>query len=147
LLRCVLALLLALPGVLIAEQPASAQALPEAEPVVQASNEGLTAEWQTPPLQVIPLADGAARLHMPGYSTLEQPGLPRLPLSAVLVALPEGAEPSLELRQLEEQEIPLPGPIEIAGQPQGVLRVPAGEIREVLSPGSQPAFSSWPRGR
>jgi hypothetical protein len=123
--------------VLIAEQPASAQVLSKAGPVVQASNDGLTVEWQTPPLQVIPLADGASRLVMPGYSTLEGPGLPRLPFSAVLVALPERAEPTLELRQLEEQEIPLPGSVENARQPQGVLRSPAGEIQGgAFAPGS-----------
>ena len=64
---------------------------------------------------------------LPGYEQARQPGAPQVPFSAVLVAIPPGAQPVLELLRLDEIQISLPAPVERAGVPSGVLSAPDGQ--------------------
>lgn len=90
--------------------------------------EGLTLEWQAPAPQLSPEPDGTIKVNITGYSHLNQPGLPQLPFAAVLVAIPAGTSPVLEIEQVDAREIPLPAPISTAPVPGDVERAPDGAI-------------------
>ena len=56
------------------------------------------------------------------------PALPQLPLTSELVALPPGAHPTLEIVQVAEADLPLPGPLQCAPRPAGVQRDAQGNV-------------------
>jgi hypothetical protein len=89
----------------------------DGRPAVTLTAEGVTLDWRTPPVQIDVQADGAARVTLPGYPAQGEPGAPLLPASVALVALPPGAAPTLQVLQVEEQALPLPGPIALAPVP------------------------------
>jgi hypothetical protein len=103
-------------------------AAPGAQPVIALTADGLIAEWSAPEPALERLADGTVRISVPGYGTLARPGLPQLPVASFLIALPPGANPSLELQAVEERTLPLPGPLALAPQPQGVERDSEGNV-------------------
>ncbi len=65
---------------------------------------------------------------IPGYAQTDTLGLPQLPLTAELVALPPGAHPTLEIVLAEETDLPLSGPLALAPQPAGVQRDAEGNV-------------------
>jgi len=102
---------------------------PDSQPNLMAAPDGIQVEWHTPEVVFTQEADGKYSLSLPGYAQLTQPGLPHLPLTSQLVALPPSAEsPSLEVLTLEETELSLPGPLALAPRPAGVERNAAGEV-------------------
>jgi hypothetical protein len=123
-----------------------AQAAPPADSQLSltATQDGINVEWRTPeaiftrepaPSPIGGFSDGAQAglgrgfiVALPGYAQLTQPGLPRLPVASALVALPPGANPSLEMLAIEETELPLPGPLALAPRPAGVERNALGEV-------------------
>jgi hypothetical protein len=121
---------LSLVGLILEMSVGPAQAAPPtASPHnLTAAQDGITVEWRTPEIIFTREADGTYSLALPGYAQLTEPGLPRLPLTSALVALPPGANPSLEMLTLEETALPLPGPLALAPKPAGVERNAAGEV-------------------
>lgn len=108
--------------------PVQATPLANAHPSLTAAQDGINVEWRTPEIISTREVDGTYSLTLPGYAQLTEPGLPRLPMTSALVALPPGANPSLEMLTLEETELPLPGPLALAPKPDGVERNAAGEV-------------------
>ena len=101
-------------------------------PVVTVLPDGLNLDWRAAQAQItaVPGESGQAsvsRVSIPGFTTLSRPGAPLLPVASTLVALPPGANPSLELVQVYETRAALPAPLALAGKPQGVLRGPDGQ--------------------
>lgn len=90
--------------------------------------EGLSLEWRATLPELTRLSDGALDVRIPGYAISDAPGLPQLPISTTLVALPAGARPSLEIVEVEETDLPLTGALRRAPRPAGVLRDAAGDI-------------------
>jgi hypothetical protein len=95
---------------------------------VKSTTGEVTIDWHPPEARVIVDPGGTARVEIPGYEQTSQPGMPRLPYTSVLVAVPTNANPSLVIRQVEETLLPLPAPLSLAGQPQGVSRAPNGQV-------------------
>ena len=102
--------------------PSSPDGAPAAAPAVSPVADGLLLEWRAPLPELARRADGTVAVTIPGYAQTGTPGLPELPLTAELVALPPGAHPTLEIILAEETELPLPGPLPLAPQPAGVQR-------------------------
>jgi len=95
---------------------------------VKTTTDEVTLDWHPPVVQINVDPVGTARVEIPGYEQTSQPGMPRLPYTSVLVAVPTNAHPSLVIRQVEETLLPLPVPLSLAGQPQGVYRAPNGQV-------------------
>lgn len=108
--------------------PSSPDGAPAAAPAVSPVADGLLLEWRAPLPELARRADGTVAVTIPGYAQTGTPGLPELPLTAELVALPPGAHPTLEIILAEETELPLPGPLPLAPQPAGVQRDAAGNV-------------------
>lgn len=111
-----------------------------AQPQISVYAGGLSLEWRSTGIEFDIQPDGKkARLQAPGFASLDQPGVPMLPFSSVLVALPPGAQPLLEFAILEESHMKLPAPLALAPTPEGVMRDPQGQVlggayTESLSP-------------
>lgn len=101
---------------------------PPTSPLVQATSDasGVTLAWEAPDVQIETLAGGALRLSAPGFSSQETPGQPRLPVASVLVALPPGAAPRLDVLEAQETFLPAAAPLELAPYPAGVSLDAAG---------------------
>ena len=95
---------------------------------VKTTTDEVTLDWHPPEAQINLDPGGTARVEIHGYEQTSQPGMPRLPYTSVLVAIPKSANPSLVIRQEEETLLPLPAPLSLAGQPQGVYREPDGQV-------------------
>lgn len=95
---------------------------PGAPSLVTLTAAGLILEWRTPPAQFVLQPDGALRIDLPGFAPTAQPGAPRLPFASALIALPPDADPRLRILNLEETQQPLPGRLDSAPQPDGVVR-------------------------
>ncbi len=103
------------------------------EPVEQGSPvysrvdaQGITLTWQADPPTVTTLPGGALRLGVAGFTNLETPGQPRLPVASVLAALPPGAQPSLEILDLQAEFLALDGELERALAPAAAELQPDG---------------------
>ncbi len=112
------------------------------KPVVSLAEGGLTVEWSARDLHVETDDQGRTILSIPGFDLAAQPGAPKLPFQAILVALPPGSEPSLAIDSIQESTLELPGPLPITGLPGGVLvnadglisggsLIPASQAREL----------------
>ena len=93
-----------------------------------ATSDSLVLEWTVPAIEINRQPDGTVQVEIPGYSQLSRPGAPRLPFAAGLIALPAGSTPSIEILEIEEEGLSLPGPLALGGIPQGVERSPDGQI-------------------
>jgi len=101
---------------------------PGPQPAVTRWDGGLVLEWQTPDVEVLGMDGGRAQVQIPGFETLDTPGAPQIPWSAVLLALPQGVEPQLSIEYTEERVVDLPGALDLAPQPAGVQRAPDGTV-------------------
>jgi len=107
--------------------------------LLHADGSGLTLEWVAPPVQVLPLGDGAVKIIAEGYLQTTQPGMPRLPFTSTLIALPPGVDPHLQILLAEETTRPLPGPLSLAPYPAGVIRDEKGlPVGGAFTPTSAP---------
>lgn len=107
-------------------------------PAVTALAEGLSVEWRAPLPDWVEEAEGWT-VSLPGFATLREPALPRLPVASILIALPAGAAPEVVIEEVAERAEALPGPLAPAPRPgeNGALEtVAAGEAlpfeRDVL---------------
>jgi len=113
----------------LASRPASPPELNAGPPgvrLLRADPTGLTIEWVVPSVWVRPLDDGTVNVVADGCAQMGQPGLPRLPFSSALVALPPGVSPHLRILSVEETALPLPAPVALAPWPEGVVRDEGG---------------------
>jgi hypothetical protein len=90
--------------------------------------EGLIVEWHAPGPQIELATEGRSVLHIPGYAQVSLPGAPRLPYTSVLVALPPGSLPTIEILNSTETTVRLPAPLALADQPEGVQVASDGSI-------------------
>ena len=95
---------------------------------VESTMEGLIVEWHAPGLQIELATEGRSVLHIPGYAQVSLPGAPRLPYTSVLVALPPGSLPTIEILNSTETTVRLPAPLALADQPEGVQVASDGSI-------------------
>ena len=100
---------------------ASSHGLIPVRPVISLAAGGLTVEWSARDLRVETDWQGRTILSIPGFDQSTQPGAPRLPFQAILVALPPGSEPSLSIESTQESTLELPAPLAITGLPGGVV--------------------------
>lgn len=116
-----------------------AVAAPGPQPGVTPIPGGLVLEWRAPHHHFNVLPGGTAQVLMPGFSLVSEPGAPQVPFTAALVALPPGAEPTIELNPVEARAMPLPAPLALAPQPQGVHRTAEGQaIAAAFAPATHP---------
>ncbi len=111
------------------------------------TSDGLILEWHTPDAHIIPRADGTVGVAMSGYSQTAQPGAPQVPFTSTLIALPADALPTLQVLSIQENEIPLPGPVVVAPTPQGVQRDKTGHPIGGAFSSSRSSFVSRPSSR
>lgn len=88
--------------------------------------DGLRLEWQTPALAWAAV-DGAWRAQLPGFAEVTGPGQPRVPQTAVLIAVPPGATPRLVVESVTETAVTVPGPLALAPRPGTMAYTAAGE--------------------
>lgn len=101
---------------------------PEVSPAVGVVDDGLILEWHTALPDLTRLANGTMSVTIPGYAQSDTPGVPQLPLTSELVVLPPGARPTLEISQVEQTDLPLPGPVQLSPIPAGVQRDSEGNV-------------------
>ena len=83
---------------------ASPRELPDSEPRVTLTPGGLRVVWHAGTPQVQIDSEGRTHVTMPGYDLLDLPGVPRLPYSSVLVALPPDSKPVLQILSVSQVE-------------------------------------------
>ncbi len=88
---------------------------------------GLTFSWQVPAGDST--QDGTAAVPViPGYDILKRPGLPEVPFSSELIALPAGSAPTVEILSSDTHRRALPTDFPIAPAPGSVARDSANDI-------------------
>ncbi len=107
---------------------ASPRELPDSNPRVTPVSNGLIVEWTVPFPMISERAEGRSVVEIPGFDTTNHPGAPRVPFSSVLVALPKGTNPAVEVISSVESTHPLNSQLEIGKQPEGVKRDSNGQI-------------------
>lgn len=86
----------------------------------------LAMEWYAPAPQFRVQGDGTIAIEARGFLQTATPGMPRLPFTSTLIALPPGVSPAFRVLEQEEESLTLPGPLAIAPDPVEVLRDPEG---------------------
>ncbi|HJW89182.1 MAG TPA: C25 family cysteine peptidase [Anaerolineales bacterium] len=108
------------------------------DPIVETRQGEVVLEWLAPEPRLVTLAGGESRIEMEGFPMLEQPGAPQVPFASALLALPLGSDPSLQILELEEDSMALPGGLAAAPEPQGIFRSPEGQaLGGAFKPASQ----------
>jgi len=107
---------------------ASPRELPDSEPRVTLTSGGLRVEWNAAAPQINTDSDGFAHIEVPGYELLDLPGVPRLPYSSVLVAIPPSSDPVLEVLAASEIKRIIDAPLVLGSQPEGVELDAAGQV-------------------
>jgi hypothetical protein len=122
--------LLILLGSMIGPQTslASPRELPDSSPRVTPVSDGLIVEWTAHNPTISEGAEGRTLVEIPGFINTNQPGAPRVPYSSVLVALPPGANPSVEVLAASESTNLLHAPVTLGKQPGGVQLDSNGQI-------------------
>ena len=107
---------------------ASPRELPDSKPRVTLTSGGVLAEWTASPPVISEGLEGFSHIEIPGYELLNLPGVPRLPYSSVLVALPPDSDPVLEILVSSESKLPLQAPLVLGSQPAGVEVDSSGQV-------------------
>jgi len=107
---------------------ASPRELPDSEPRVTLTSGGLRVEWDAAVPQINTDPDGFAHIEVPGYELLNIPGVPQLPFSSVLVAIPPGSDPVLEVLAASETKRAFEAPLVLGRQPEGVELDADGQV-------------------
>jgi hypothetical protein len=107
---------------------ASPRELPDSNPLISSSPDELIVEWSAPPPVISEGPEGRSEIEIPGFSNTNEPGAPRVPVSSVLVAIPPGAEPAIEVQDSSAKRVDLNSPLALGEQPEGVKLNPAGEV-------------------
>lgn len=101
---------------------ASPREMPASNPRVSLTAGGLIVEWEALEARLLTGPDGLTQIDMPGFELLDVPGVPRLPYASVLVALPPGSNPGLEISSSNTTSLNLPSRLALGEQPYGVIR-------------------------
>jgi hypothetical protein len=112
----------------VANAAAPSLSLGQTSSAVRALADGLLLEWRAALPDLARVDDGSVAVTIPGYLQSDTPGTPQLPQISELVALPPGAHPTLEIVQITESDLPLPGHLQLAPHPAGVERDAAGNV-------------------
>lgn len=108
----------------------AARPLPsDSAPIINELADGLSVVWRAPRPDFVEGAEGWT-IAMPGFATLREPALPRLPVASILIALPPGAVPEVVIEEVAEHAEELPGPLAPAPRPGengALVAVVAGE--------------------
>ena len=102
---------------------------------------GVTVAWQTPPV-ALNSADGTLAVAVDGYARTSEPGTPDLPVSSVLLALPAGAAPTVNVESVTASTQPQTGALATVPQPEGVITDAGGAVvAGALAPAAATAFA------
>lgn len=111
-------------------QPALAEAWPKKSGrTVTPISDGLQVVWQSSEPQPVQTSAGTYAVQMNGIASEQTPGKPQLPVDTLLVALPPGANPGLEIQNSQTVNIPKPYAI---GRVSDAIAVPDGKDRSLL---------------
>jgi hypothetical protein len=115
----------------------------ESSPRVTLTSDGLTVEWYAADPEISEDPDGRSVVNIPGYSNLDKPGAPQIPFVSYLIALPPGAQPSIEILDSSTTSQTIEEPLVISDQPGGVQLDSQGKV---LGGGFIPAVEEevWP---
>jgi hypothetical protein len=100
----------------------------DSEPSVTLTNDVLQVEWIAPMPILSTNPDGSIKVEMAGFTQMNQPGAPVIPIASVLVALPPGSQPTINIQEIEQYTLDLTGKLALAPKPGGVLRDQNGEV-------------------
>jgi hypothetical protein len=112
--------------------------------LLHADATGLELEWIAPPVQTRLAQDGTLRIEAGSYSQIQQPGVPRLPFTSILIALPPATSPRLHVLSTEETTKPLQAPLAIASLPAGAIRESRGHPVGGAFVAADLAPDAWP---
>ena len=101
---------------------------PGADPQITVLEDKIQITWHSPKPTFSQMGSGNFQVEMDGFNRTEMSGIPDLPAASVLVALPPGADPKLEIISTQEKGIIAPGSLRRNLEPNGVLRGDQGEI-------------------
>lgn len=101
---------------------------PDPGPHVTLSDQGLIVEWFATPVDISEDSDGYTAVDMPGFETLNQPEAPRVPFASVLLTLPPGSDPTVDVLESFEERRQINGPVEVGKKPGGVQRDSFGNV-------------------
>lgn len=87
------------------------------DPIVETGENVLHLTWRAPKPEIEMLSDNTVRVTTPGYSTTDQSGMPRIPMVSTLIALSPYGDPALRIDTISEQDLHLPGSLEVAPAP------------------------------
>ena len=85
-------------------------------------------EWSAPQPVISEGPAGRTEIEIPGFANTDDPGAPRVPVSSVLVAIPPGTKPSIEVQDSAEDFVDLASPLSLGKQPAGVKLNPEGQV-------------------
>jgi hypothetical protein len=137
-------LLLLLAGSLEPSGSTAAASSPPGPRVVRADAAGIEIEWIAPPLRTRVTESGVAEIEAAGYQQLQQPGLPYLPFTSTVIALPIDAVPHLRVLSTDEAVEPLSAPLAVAPRPAGVIRGQDGQAIGGDFAAANPEPGDWP---
>ena len=117
-------------GLIISHQSVGAKSLAPILPghEITLLEDGLELDWFVPPAQFSQDSPGRLEIKIEGFSQDNRPGALHLPVSGVLIAIPEEGEPVLEIVQLEVIPVSLPLSPAVNKNPIGVGNDAAGRI-------------------
>lgn len=107
---------------------ASTRELPDSKPRVTYTDGGVRVSWQAAAPLVQSDSEGKTRISIPGFETLDMPGVARLPYASLLVALPPDSNPELRMVSADQQDFNFEASLQIGDQPAGVRLDGAGNI-------------------
>ena len=114
-------------------QKAAQKAALTATPTIELDTEGVTLTWTAAEIEVETLPNDTARNSAAGFDSLHKPGYPQIPVTSVLLALPNNAKPSLRIISSKEETETIPHSILVFPQPDGILRDSSGEFLGLAS--------------
>jgi len=103
--------------------------------------DGMLVHWQVPAPQIF-VEGQISYVEIPGYLMTEEPGEYLLPVDAKLIAVPDGAQPTVEVVSLTQSSYPLIQAPAIAPAPVGFVtdedgQVVGGDFRPVINANPQ----------
>lgn len=104
----------------------SSQDLPGLETTLL--EDGLLLDWHVSPAELSQDSDGKTQIEIGGFFQDQRPGALRLPMSGVLIAIPEGEKPDVEVLKMEVRPLRISSPLTFNNSPAGVLFDEAGQV-------------------
>ncbi|MEM7331346.1 MAG: C25 family cysteine peptidase, partial [Chloroflexota bacterium] len=102
--------------------------LNEPEPQITSFSDRIELSWQTPTLSWLEDERGHLLAQVEGYELTKIPESYRVPFYSALIAIPEGASPTMQITAVSEKDILIDGALDIAPRPEGVVIDDAGNV-------------------